>query len=438
MDAIIEHFNQALFRFLDASPSPFHAARSLADALDRNGFEELDESRHWNLQIPGKYYVRRNASSLIAFIRGRQEPAEHGFRMFGAHTDSPCLRIKPQPEKYKYTYLQLGVEVYGSALLKPWFDRDLSMAGRIVFRNGENLQSGLLDFQRAVAVIPSLAIHLDRDASKQQAVNPQKHIPPLFLQWESGDEPDFRELLKQELVAQYPTTAVDEVLDFELSLYDMAKAGYVGFKRDFITSARLDNLISCFTGLEAIKTAGNDTNVLLVCNDHEETGSVSHAGAQGTFLNAVLERIAGTRENLIRLIDKSLLISADNTHGIHPNYPDRHDGNHGPLLNKGPAIKVNACQRYASNSETAAVVRNLAKKAGIPLQMFITRSDIRCGSTIGPLTAAQTGVKTVDVGVPTFAMHSIRETAGSKDPYYLYRLVQAFFAQANSIRVHSL
>ena len=218
-----------------------------------------------------------------------------------------------------------------------------------------------------------------------------------------------------------------KVLDYELSFYDMQPPAVIGLHDDFIASARLDNLLSCYTGLVALLDNKSTQNTLLVCNDHEEVGSMSAAGAQGTFLKSVLERICDNDEDVSRMIANSVMISADNAHGVHPNYADKHDANHGPVLNEGPVIKVNANQRYASNSETAALFRYLCELADVPVQSFVVRSDMACGSTIGPITASELGVKTVDVGVPTFAMHSIRELAGRWDAYYLYRVFNQYY-----------
>jgi aspartyl aminopeptidase len=416
-----QDFNDGLLQFIARSPTPFHACEQMAQQLLAAGFAELQESDAWQL-APGRYFIRRNGSSIIAFTYNGRSIVETGMRMVGAHTDSPCLRVKPQPELNRNGYFQLGVEVYGGALLNPWFDRDLSLAGRVTYRSqsGE-LKNALIDYQRPIAVIPSLAIHLDREANNSHSVNPQTDIPPLLMTSAEGLK-DFRQLLLQQLLAQHPECQAEAVLDYELSFYDTQAPACIGLKQEFIASARLDNLLSCYIGLQALLQAG-DSNCLLVCNDHEEVGSASSCGAQGPMLKSVLERLAGDNESLTRAIDRSMMISADNAHGIHPNYSDKHDGNHGPLLNQGPVIKINNNQRYASNSETSALFRQLCSEASVPVQAFVVRTDMACGSTIGPITASELGVKTLDIGVPTFAMHSIRELAGSEDSYSLYRVL---------------
>lgn len=412
-----------LVQFLSRSPTPFHAVANMRQELDRNGFKRLRESERWALQPEESYYVERNGSSIIAF-KLPEDPVSNGVRMIGAHTDSPCLKIKPQPDIIANGYLQLGVEVYGGALLNPWFDRDLSIAGRISYVNQTGtLTHALIDFEKPVAVIPSLAIHLDREANTARTVNPQNDLPPVVALDKTRS---FQTYLIDRLRAQCPDAKVDEVADYELCLYDTQPAARVGMAAEFVAGARLDNLVSCFVGLRSLLDEPGHHPALLVCNDHEEVGSISSIGAQGTFLKSVLLRIAQSSEAVTRLIDRSMLISVDNAHGIHPNFADRHDKNHGPMLNGGPVIKVNANQRYASNSETSGVFRHVCKQQGVPVQTFVIRSDLACGSTIGPLTASEVGVRTLDIGVPQFAMHSVRELCGAADIQHLYRALRGF------------
>jgi aspartyl aminopeptidase len=354
-------------------------------------------------------------------------------RMVGAHTDSPCLKVKPNPEIINNKYLQLGVEVYGGALLNPWFDRDLSLAGRVSYLDESGaIGNQLINLVKPVATIPSLAIHLDKEANENRSINKQLHLPPVLMKMPKTDtenptKADFKEILLKIINADTEPGKAVRVLDYELSFYDVQPPAVIGLHDDFIASARLDNLLSCYTGLMAMLNDDGKQNTLLVCTDHEEVGSMSAAGAQGSFLKSVLERLCESDENMSRMIANSVMISADNAHGIHPNYADKHDENHGPILNDGPVLKVNANQRYASNSQTGALFRHLCELADVPVQSFVVRSDMACGSTIGPITASGLGVKTVDVGVPTFAMHSIRELAGRWDAYYLYRVLKQFF-----------
>ena len=418
--------SQGLLDFLKRSPSPFHATQSMAEALQAAGYQALDERETWQLQPQGRYYVTRNDSSIIAIKLGQHDPVQHGIRMVGAHTDSPCLKVKPQPELSRHGYWQLGVEVYGGVLLSPWFDRDLSLAGRVTFKHNEQLQSRLIDFKHAIASIPSLAIHLNREANSGWAINAQTELPPVLAQLQGETKKDFRALLADQLQREHAISDAC-VLDYELCFYDSQPAALIGLNQDFIASARLDNLLSCYSGLQALLNSDDQHSQVLVCTDHEEVGSNSACGADGPFLEQVLRRVLNSEEDFVRCIQHSLLISADNAHGIHPNYADKHDANHGPKLNHGPVIKVNANQRYATTSETSSFFKLLCQQADIPVQSFVTRSDLGCGSTIGPITASQLGVQTIDIGVPTFAMHSIRELAGSQDLGYLVSALQAFY-----------
>jgi len=423
-------FNQDLLNFIQSSPTAFHATQSIAKELSAAGFEELCDGDEWDLQPGKRYYVKRNESSIIAFVYGKKDLLNTGIRMLGAHTDSPCLKVKPQPELNRRGYLQLGVEVYGGALLAPWFDRDLSLAGRVTYKTSDNkVASKLIDFKQAVVSIPSLAIHLDREVNNARTINSQRDIIPVLLQLapEQTLAPNFKSILLAQLKQQYPLLDATHVLDFEISLYDTQPPAFVGLQQDFIAAARIDNLLSCFVGLRSILQADEGVSSLLICTDHEEVGSVSCCGAKGPMLQQFLERLIPDTETRIRVIERSLLISADNAHGIHPNFSDRHDENHGPLLNRGPVIKINANQRYATTSETSGFFHWLCEQNEVPVQVFVARTDMGCGSTIGPIVSSEVGVKTIDVGVPTFAMHSIREMAGVADAYYLYQVATAFY-----------
>ncbi len=420
----IDSFNEELMAFLGRATSPFHAVREMVARLEAAGFSALADAGDWSLKAGHGYYLTRNDSSLVAFRIGAEQGPAAGLRMVGAHTDSPCLMIKPNPEKHSKGYLQLGVEVYGGALLNPWFDRDLSLAGRVSFTSpGGELCKALVDFRAPVACIPSLAIHLDREANSSRSVNPQTDIVPLLGQ---GEKLEFRELLAVRLREEYPGLEVGQVLDYELCCYDTQPPSRVGLEGEFLASARLDNLLSCFAGLSALLDSSGGASRLLVCNDHEEVGSQSAAGAQGPLLRGVLERLAGSAGAYAGLIEQSMMISADNAHGVHPNFAAKHDENHGPLLNAGPVIKINANQRYASNSETAALFRQVCNELDIPVQSFVVRTDMACGSTIGPITAGELGVRTLDVGAPQFAMHSVRELAGTHDAWWLSRAMSRF------------
>jgi aspartyl aminopeptidase len=429
-----QQYNVGLSAFLDASPTPFHAVASMSRLLEDAGFTELDESESWDLKAGNRHFVTRNGSSLIAFVLGSEPLATSGIRMTGAHTDSPCLMVKPQPEINRAGYFQLGVEVYGGALLNPWFDRDLSIAGRLVYRDADQqLKQTTVDFEQPVAMIPSLAIHLDREANAGRTVNAQNHIPPVLMMAPEGEAAtDFRVLLADKFLP-----AKCQVLDYELCFYDIQSASMVGLKQEFLASARLDNLLSCYVATQALVAADGTNTSLMVCNDHEEVGSVSAIGADGPFLEAVVERIvqADGGSSLHSVADKSLMISCDNAHGAHPNFADKHDATHMPVLNGGPVIKVNVKQRYATSSLTSALFRQLCDQVDVPVQTFVSRSDLGCGSTIGPITSSRLGIPTLDVGIPQLAMHSCREVTGSLDPLRLTRVLEAFFNQRGHLAI---
>ena len=420
---------ERLFDFLDYAHTSWHATARMAHHLRQAGYSELDERAAWALEAGGRYYTTRDDGALIAFQLPKG--AIKAIRMIGAHTDSPHLRLKPAPFVTTRDWVSLGVEVYGGALLAPWFDRDLGIAGRVLVESPEGGCSTLLvDSQCPVAVIPSLAIHLDRDANKGKALNAQTQMNAI-IGGMSQVPRDITALVEQLLAAQGETLGDRRVIEFELGLYDCQPAAQVGLKGELFASARLDNLLSCFCGLEALLQSDGTQAVMFVANDHEEVGSGSPGGAQGTFLDDVLTRINaavgdGTPEGRIRLIQRSCMISCDNAHGLHPNFTDRHDAGHAPVLNQGPVIKYNANQRYATTTRTAGLFKRLCAKVGVPVQAFSTRADMGCGSTIGPLTATALGISTLDVGLPQWAMHSIRETAGSEDPALLIRALVAY------------
>ncbi|MGO5000667.1 M18 family aminopeptidase [Oceanisphaera sp. W20_SRM_FM3] len=425
-------FNQSLIDFLQASPSPAHAVSTMVRELEAAGFTALNESEAWQLEPGQGYWLTRGGRSIIAFRLGEQPVFEAGVRMIGAHTDSPCLKVKPNAELLRHGYLQLGVEVYGGVLMHPWFDRDLSLAGQVHFRNAAGkLQVALLDVAKPIAVIPSLAIHLNREANKNSEINAQLHLPPV-LGIDAHDESNPSLVLREWLRSQLRQAGHDvtQVIDYDLCFYDTQAPALVGLEQELISSARLDNLLSCYTGLNALLANGKSAATsLLVCNDHEEVGSSSATGAHGPFLESVLRRLSGEEQLYQRMMARSFFVSCDNAHALHPNYADKHDENHGPKINAGPVIKMNANQRYATNSESSALFSHFCDLAQVPYQRFVVRADMGCGSTIGPVAATKLGVRVVDVGAPQWSMHSIRETAGTKDAWYLSQALQAFISE---------
>ena len=415
-----------LLTFLREAVTPFHAVQAMSRRLADAGFEAV-ESFDPDTMVPGRgYFMTRQGSSLIALRAGQGEPAQ-GLRLVGAHTDSPNLSVKPNPVVGRGGCVQLSVDVYGGALLNPWFDRDLALAGRVTVLNAQGqLESVLFDSGTAVAVVPSLAIHLDREANKQRSINPQKNVVPLVMLGHP-DTLDFKAWLAKQLVEQDSSREGLRVMDFELSLYDTQSPGLVGMDQSFIASARLDNLLSCYAGLAALIEETDADWSMLVATDHEEVGSASTVGAQGPMLMDALTSLTPAPHGNQSLRNQSWMLSVDNAHAVHPNYADKHDDQHSPHLGGGPVIKINRNQRYATDSEGAARLRLLAERAEVDMQAFVMRADLACGSTIGPITATETGIPTTDLGVPTLAMHSIRELACVQDIPQLIALLQAFY-----------
>jgi aspartyl aminopeptidase len=410
-----------LCAFLDRSPTPFHAAREAAARLAAAGFREISERDAWDL-APGKgHYLLRGGSTLIAFVTGTEPPADGGFRMIGAHTDSPNLRVKPNADLSRNGFQQVGVEVYGGVLLSTWLDRDLSIAGRVLCRNAGaegGVEARLVDLARPVARVPNVAIHLNRGVNKDGLVlNEQRHMVPVVG---LGKEAVLRATIARALEIEEGA-----VLGYDLALYDTEKAAIGGLGGEFVFSARLDNLGSCHAAVAALTAAAatpSPATRLIALYDHEECGSRSAVGAAGSVLRDTVARIvearSGQPQALGRAMSRSLLVSADMAHGIHPNYADQHEPSHAPLLNRGLVIK-------STDGTTAAAFELCCEQAGFTPQRFVVRSDLPCGSTIGPITAAQLGVATVDVGSPMLSMHSCREMCGALD---VHLAIEAFKA----------
>ncbi|MDD5052896.1 MAG: M18 family aminopeptidase [Sulfuricurvum sp.] len=406
----MREFNEEMISFIDASPTPFHAVEWMAKTLECRGFTCLAEDEKWELEEGQNYYVTRNNSSMIAFTYPPCK--EKGYMILGAHTDSPHLRLKPNPLTTSAGVKRLGVEPYGGVLLNPWFDRDLALAGRVVYLEGEVRKEALININRPIAIIPSLAIHLDRDANSSHSINAQTDIVPII----ATGEIDFESFILSHI---QENTENLTLLAHELSFYDVQKGSFIGINSELIASARLDNLVSCYIGLQALL----ETSYPMMCTfmDHEEVGSESHVGAGGTFVEEALRRIAG--DEYEKLMRHSIMVSCDNAHAQHPNFPSKHESEHAPLLNGGVAIKINSNHRYATNSRTQGRFLQCARALHVSTQTFITRSDMGCGSTIGPITQTRLGVETIDVGVPQLSMHSIREVCGTEDAYGLYRIL---------------
>jgi aspartyl aminopeptidase len=418
-----------LLTFIDGAPTAFHATEQTAKRLEEAGFEELHERDGWKLSPGDRRYVRRNGSSIIAFVVGSEPPEEAGFIMVGAHTDSPVLKLKPNAAVRKHGYRQLGVETYGGILLSTWLDRDLGLAGRVVVDSRDKpLETHLVHINRPILRIPNIAIHLNREVNtKGLILDQQKHLPPILgiAAPDSDEEEALRKLLAKELERDGVRIKAADIEDFDLALVDVQPGCLGGQNEEFIWAPRLDNLASCHAALCALTDglSSQPTTAATRCIafwDNEECGSRSMQGAQGPFLRQVLGRVVQARspkvaEAVDRAFASSFLVSADMAHAVHPNYPDRHEPKHMPLMGKGPVIKNNANQAYASDAISSARFARACRAAGCEPQRFVVRSDMPCGSTIGPITAALTGIKTVDVGNPMLSMHSIREMAAVED-----------------------
>lgn len=410
---------EGLRAFLDDSPSPWHAVATAAARLDAAGFAEYVIGQG---ELPAAGYIRRRGA-LIAFRRpGAGIP--RSFHIVGAHTDSPGLRVKPHPDLGSFGWRQLGVEIYGGVLLNSWLDRDLGIAGQLALANGDTVA---VRVDRPICRVPQLAIHLDREVNdKGLILDRQVHMLPV---WGTGtsDADDFASWISDQAGVD-----ADELRAWDLCLYDLTPATVLGSDGSLLASGRLDNLASCWAAITALVEAGTaeDRAQVVALFDHEEVGSASTTGAAGPILEHVLERLVlaggGGRADLLDALTRSLCISADNAHAIHPNYPGRHDQSHAPLVNLGPAIKLNANQRYATDSLGAARVQDYFEQAGIAWQTFVSNNAMPCGSTIGPITATRLGIDTVDVGIPQLSMHSARELCGTADPPALVRGLTQF------------
>jgi aspartyl aminopeptidase len=419
---------RGLCEFIDASPSPFHVCATVAERLSAADFIELDETDRWDEAGAGRFFTVRSGS-LIAWQSGMTlNPAPMPFRIIGAHTDSPNLRVKQHPDRVVAGWQVVALEPYGGALLNSWLDRDLGLSGRISVRD-RDVRGGvshlLVRIDEPLLRVPQLAIHLAEDRGSV-SLNPQLHLNAVLG---SGERP--RSFLGY--VAEQAGIAPADLLSADLMTHDLTPSTLIGVGRDFVSAPRLDNQGTCYAGLEALLAAKPiDYIPVLALFDHEEVGSTSDHGAQSEFLRTTLERIVlnsgGGREDFLRLTTASMVVSGDMAHATHPNYPDRHEPGHLIAVNGGPVLKVQPNLRYATDGRTAAAFELACRQAGVPLQRYEHRADLPCGSTIGPMTAARTGIPTVDVGAPQLAMHSARELMGAADVGAYAAALAAFLA----------
>lgn len=422
---------QDLLDFIDTSPSPWHAVASTEILLKQNGFTPLNESDHWQLNSGGRHYVIRGGGSIIAFIVGSKSVVETGFNMVGAHTDSPGLRLKPHAAFSSDGLIRISVEVYGGPILATFTDRDLSIAGRVNVRAPSGFETRLIKFDQALIRLPNLAIHMNREVNdKGLKLNKQTELPLIFGESEDGVAAE-QQFLNH--IAQALEVTVADIINFELNVFDTQKGAIWGQHKEFIADSQLDNLASCHAAITALTNTKQPTcTAICALFDHEEVGSESATGANGSFLADVIHRI-GLSQNLgqedtLRALAKSFFISADMAHAYHPNHASSYEPCHHALVNKGPVIKTNANQRYTTSADSSAKFIRLCEQAGVPYQQYAHRNDLGCGSTIGPIVASRLGVNSVDVGSPMWAMHSLRESAGVLDHTYMIRVLSSHYA----------
>ncbi len=425
-----DHPIRDLLDYLDASPTPWHAVASAETRLRAAGFARLEETARWRLAAGGRYYVTRGESSLIAFVVGHGALAEAGFRIVGAHTDSPGLRLKPRPGLNGDGLWRLAVEVYGGPILASFADRDLSLAGRVMVRGADGPVARLVRFEQALLRLPNLAIHMNREVNEQGLKFNRQTELPLLLGITTDDKDAERHL--RELLAAAARVEAGDILGWDLAAYDVQKATLWGAANEFIASGRIDNLASCHAALQALGATESPTATCITALfDHEEVGSESPAGAGGSFAADVLDRLclaAGLDgEDRHRALAASFFVSADAAHAYQPNFPNAYEPGHKVMVNGGPVIKTHVGQRYTTHAGTAARFMALCERAGVPCQQYAHRADLACGSTIGPILAAQLGIPGVDVGAAMWAMHSVRESAGARDPAYMAAALGALF-----------
>ncbi len=427
-----QKFATDLIDFIHASPSAYQATRNVKAALLKKGFKQLHRGESWNLAKGGKYYTSKNATAVIAFVVGKGEIEDNGFKIIAAHTDSPTFKIKPTPEMVaEGSYLKLNVEPYGGAIYSTWLDRPLSLAGRVVLKAKDplNLDVRYINFNKPLLVIPNVAIHLNRQINKGKEFNPQVDmLPVLRLVTDKFEKEGY--LIK--LIAEKLKVEPSQILDFDLNLAEYEKGSIIGENEEFISTGRIDDLAMVHSGIDALlnSVAGQTTNVM-ACFDNEEVGSQTKQGAGSPFLKDVLKRISWAlsteKDAYFRAKTKSFGISADMAHAVHPNIPEVHDPITRPKINAGPVIKINANQKYTTDSISAGAFEMLCEKAGVPVQKYVNRSDIAGGSTLGSILTSQLDIRMVDVGNPMLAMHSIRELAGVKDHFYMKRVFEEFY-----------
>lgn len=433
--------SRELIDFIDRSPSCFHAVANMAEELETAGFTCLQEGKKWELKVGQGYYVTRNGSALIAFRIPRKEFA--GYQIMASHSDSPVFKIKHNAEiQVDKKYMKLNVEKYGGMLCAPWLDRPLSVAGRVVVRTRNGVETRLVNIDRDLLVIPNLAIHMNRSVNEGYEWNAQRDMLPLFAEcgkdMNGAGEPECKGRLLA-LIAAEAGVKAEEILDTDLYLYNRMKGTVLGLNQEFIASARLDDLQCAFASLKGFLAAEPGKSAAVHCVlDNEEVGSTTKQGAASTFLKDVLRRInAGmgrSEEEYLTALNASFMVSADNAHSVHPNHADKTDPTNRPYLNEGIVIKYSANQKYTTDAVSGALFRVICDQAGVPYQTFHNRSDMLSGSTLGNISNTQVALNTVDIGLPQLAMHSPYETAGVKDTAYLAASAKVLFESSVQAR----
>ncbi|SMO74624.1 aspartyl aminopeptidase [Saccharicrinis carchari] len=425
-------FAQELIDFIYQSPSPYQVVSNIKSALLKNGFEELSLTETWKIAKGKKYFVTKNDSAIFAITIGNKAMPQTGIKMICAHSDSPGFKIKPQPEMLVSNHLlKLNTEVYGGPILMTWLDRPLSIAGRVSLKSNDPLHptSAFVNFDRPLLIIPNLAIHLNRAINDGIALNRQKDMLPLMgIVNDTFEKNNFLlSLLSKELDIKQ-----EDIIDFDLTLYEFEKGCIMGMNNEMISSPKLDDLAMTHAGLEALlESNNNETTQMLCIFDNEEVGSVSKQGAGSPVLNNILQRInfalGNNADDFYKTIYNSFMISADMAHAIHPNLIEKHDPVLQPTINGGPVIKINAKQKYTTDGDSSAVFETICKKAGVPFQKFVNRSDMEGGSTLGNVSTSQIDMRTVDIGNPMLAMHSVRELGGVLDHAYAKKAFVTFY-----------
>lgn len=426
-------YASSLLRFLGNSPCNFFAVDTIRRELENNGFSELNLSDRWVLKKGGKYYTTKNDSAIFAFTIGEKAMEELGVKIITAHSDSPCFRVKPNPIiKSENGIIKLNTEVYGGPILYTWFDRPLSVAGRVILKGADALHpvTKLLRINRPILVIPHLAIHFNRAVNEGNPLSKQKDMLPILAKVNDTAEKDN---LLLNLIAKELNVDIQDILDFDLMLYDCEKATFVGLNNEFISSGRIDDLSMAHAAITAV-IEGTDTYTTKVAAifDNEETGSGTKQGAASPVLANILHRIneafGGSDSDFYRAISKSFMVSADNAHAFHPNYSEKYDPTNHPFLGGGPVIKINANCKYMTDAHSAAIFRSLCEEAGSPYQYFVNHSDVAGGSTLGNILTSQIDIEGVDVGNPILAMHSVRETGSAEDHNNMVKTFVHFFS----------